>query len=497
MITTIDSQYLRSSGRNIELPFHLLMKTDGFTSELVCTQILRIIPGKRLVCAGEWDKKPVIVKMFLSSRGAGRHYDREIKGVTALKNAGIKTPALLFQGNLLQDGTPLLVFERIIPAHNPQKALLKAKTDEKRCELLKQITVVIAEQHETGLKQKDLHLGNLLLSGNDIYTIDGDTVDTVQVGTPMPKAISLNNLGLFLAQLNPEFDHLFSAVFQTYAEKRLWPPDSGFFNQLLKEVKSQRKNRKKKYLNKIFRECTAFVCNKSWNNFMVCERNSYYGEIKRLVANPDPIISSSKLLKDGRSSTVALAEVDGKRIVIKRYNIKNFIHALKRCARNTRAWSSWRNAHRLVSMGIPTAKPIAFLEKRWGPFRSTSYYLSEYIDGTDLYRLITSDRSRKINIEALSIKFGEILKLLDDACMSHGDFKATNFIVADSRMFIIDIEGMREHIFKWSLRRALKRDCARFMRNWKDMPEVARVFHREMVHNVKFIESFTKKSNHG
>ena len=384
MITTIDSQYLRSSGRNIELPFHLLMKTNGFTSELVCAQILRIIPGKRLVCAGEWDKKPVVVKIFLSPRSAGRHCEREIKGINALKNAGIKIPALLFQGNLLQDGTPLLVFERIIPAHNPQKAVLKAKTDEKRCELLKQITVVIAEQHEAGLKQKDLHLGNFLLSGNDIYTIDGDTVDTGQVEIPLPKAISLNNLGLFLAQLNLEFDSLFFAVFQAYTAKRSWSPDSDLFNQLLKEVKFQRKNRKKKYLNKIFRECTAFVCHKSWNDFMVCERNSYHGEMKRLLSDPDLIISSSKLLKDGRSSTVALAEVNGKRIVIKRYNIKNFIHALKRCARNTRAWSSWRNAHRLESLGIPTPKPIAFLEKRWGSFRSNSYYITEYLEGTDL-----------------------------------------------------------------------------------------------------------------
>ena len=480
MITTIDSQYLRSSGRNIELPFHLLMKTNDFTSELVCTQILRIIPGKRLVCAGEWDKKPVVVKIFLSSRGAGRRCVREIKGVNALKNAGIKTPALLFQGNLLQDGTPLLVFEKIIPAHNPQKAVLKAKTDEKRCELLKQITVVIAEQHETGLKQKDLHLGNFLLSDNDIYTIDGDTVDTGQTGTPLPKAMSLNNLGLFLAQLTPDFDHLFSAAFQAYTAKRSWPSDSSLFNQLLKEVKFQRKNRSKKYLHKIFRECTSFVCHKSWNDFMVCERNSYHGEMKRLLSDPDPIISSSKLLKDGRSSTVALAEVDGKRIVIKRYNIKNFIHALKRCARNTRAWSSWRNAHRLESLGIPTPKPIAFLEKRWGHFRLTSYYISEYIDGTDLYRLITSDRSKEINIEALSIRFGEILKLLADACMSHGDFKATNFIVAGEKLYLIDIEGMREHICRWSLRRALKRDCRHFMKSWTNLSEVARIFHNQI-----------------
>jgi tRNA A-37 threonylcarbamoyl transferase component Bud32 len=202
--------------------------------------------------------------------------------------------------------------------------------------------------------------------------------------------------------------------------------------------------------------------------------------MKKLITDPDSVISSSRLLKDGNSATVALAEVNGKLLAIKRYNIKNFGHALKRCSRNTRAWSSWLNAHRLELLGIPTPKPIAFLERRWGPFRSTSYYISEYIDGTDLYRLITSDRSKEINIESLSIKFGEMLKLFADANMSHGDFKATNFIVADEKLYIIDIEGMREHSCRWSLRRSLKRDCRRFMKNWKNMPEVARIFQNQI-----------------
>ena len=479
----VNTQYLRS-GRNLEVPFRILLGSDGSTAELVCNQILRMIPGKRLVCAGEWDEKPVAVKIFLSSVRARQHSDREITGINALKNAGIKTPALLLQSNLQQDNTPVLVFQRVMPALNPHEVFDMAETDEKRSELLKRIAVVIAEQHEAGLKQTDLHLGNFLISDNDIYTIDGDTVDTGQTGTPLPKAMSLNNLGLFLAQLNPNFDHLFSAVFQAYTAKRSWTSDSGLFNQLLKEVKSQRKNRSKKYLHKIFRECTSFVCYKSWSSYMVCDRNSYYGEMKRLLSDPDSAIGSSRLLKDGNSSTVALAEVNGKLLVIKRYNIKNFEHALKRCPRNTRAWSSWRNAHRLELLGIPTPKPIAFLERRWGPFRSTSYYISEYIDGTDLYRLITSDRSKEINIEALSIRFGEILKSLADASMSHGDFKATNFILAGEKLYIIDIEGMREHSCRWSLRKSLKRDCRRFTKNWKDMPEVARIF-QDQIRKIK------------
>lgn len=128
---------------------------------------------------------------------------------------------------------PVLVFQRIIPAFNPQEVFDMAETDEKRSKLLKRIAVVIAEHHEAGLKQKDLHLGNLLLSNNDIDTIDGGSVDTGQTGTPLPKAMSLNNIGLFLVQLNPDFYHLFSTAFQAYTAKRSWPSDSSIFKKFI------------------------------------------------------------------------------------------------------------------------------------------------------------------------------------------------------------------------------------------------------------------------
>ncbi len=96
MKSTADRQHLRNSGRNLEVPFRVLLKSDGSSAELVCNKIMRIIPGKRIVCAGEWNKKPVAVKIFLS---AGRHSDREIKGINALKNAGIKTIGLIYENS--------------------------------------------------------------------------------------------------------------------------------------------------------------------------------------------------------------------------------------------------------------------------------------------------------------------------------------------------------------------------------------------------------------
>jgi len=277
---------------------------------------------------------------------------------------------------------------------------------------------------------------------------------------------------------------LIPKVFQVYAERRAWSVGQGLYARLMKEVYSQRNCRKKNYLKKIYRECSAFVCRKAWERFMVCDRDFHNEAMARFLDDPDLVIDASRLLKDGNTSTVALVEVGGQRLVVKRYNIKNPWHALNRSLRPSRAWVSWRNAHRLALLGIPTPKPIAFLEKRWGPFRSVAYFIMEYVDGIDAYRLFHSDTAREINREGLVKRLGKLLQLFADASISHGDFKATNFIVANEGLAIIDVDGMCEHRLRWRFRRAFRRDCKRFMKNWTDLPEVARIF-RDQLANLE------------
>jgi serine/threonine-protein kinase RIO1 len=166
--------------------------------------------------------------------------------------------------------------------------------------------------------------------------------------------------------------------------------------------------------------------------------------------------------------------------VVKRYNIKNTWHGLKRGFRHSRAWASWRYAHLLAFLGIPTPKPIALLERRWGPFRSTAYFITDFADGIDAYNLLHSDKAKESKQEGLVKQFGEIIQMLADASITHGDFKATNFIITDDGLTIVDLDAMYEHRNKWNFRRAFRRDLRRFMDNWVDLPEVSKMFREEL-----------------
>ncbi len=476
-----DNSYLSGSDNSLKVPFRVLLKSDNQHVELICRRIFRVLDGKRLICFGGYNEEDVVVKFFCDPKRGKEHCIREERGFRVLKEAGIKTPSLLFKGLVKPGCEPVLVFRMIDQPIDFIEAWEQVKSDNRRAELLKSIVSIIAHQHEAGLIHNDLNLGTFLLSGNDIYTIDGDAR---YKGNPLSKAKSLENLGLFFAQIYPRFDHLVADSFNMYLEKRAWSKNIVIHNRLMKKIRRQRKKREKKYLKKIYRECSTFICKKSWDRFLIYDRNYNTEKMVRFLADPDALINHSRLLKDGNTTTVALVEVDSQRLVVKRYNIKNIWHAIRRYARPSRAWRVWRNAHRLVLLGILTPKPIALLEKRWGPFRSKAYFITEYVDGIDVYHLLHSDRGKEVDQNFLTKQFGELFQSLIDASIRHGDFKATNFIVVDNDLFIIDLDAMREHEYRYWFRRAFNRDLERFMQNWSDLSEVGNIF-SEQIRNLE------------
>ena len=475
-----DSNYLCAAGHSLEFPFRVNLKSNNRDLELSCNQNLRILPGKRLVCSGECNGRHVVAKFFLSPKRGKKHCFREERGIFALEKTGINTPPLLFKGALPPGNVPVLVFRQIDPVIDFADAWEQADSDSRHAELLEQIVSVIAAQHNAGLIQEDLHLGNFILSGNKIYTIDGADVNVRRRGKPLSKSKSLKNLGLLFSRIYPQFARLIPHAFDIYLKKREWPESILPYNLLMKKIDHQYQKREKTRLKKIFRESSAYICRKSWNRFLVYDRKYNTDAMARFLAYPDTLIAGGQLLKDGNSSTVVLVEVDGQSMVVKRYNMKNVWHALRRCLQPSRAWHSWRNAHRLWLLGISTPKPIALLEKRWGPFRSKAYFITEHINGIDVYHLLHSSRIKTVDCESLVKQFGELLQQLANEYISHGDFKATNFIFSDGKLIVIDLDAMRKYRWAIQFHRKFRKDCNRLMKNWKGLPEIYKMFQDQM-----------------
>ena len=74
---------------------------------------------------------------------------------------------------------------------------------------------------------------------------------------------------------------------------------------------------------------------------------------------------------------------------------------------------------------------------------------------------------------------GRILSLFErmrELCVTHGDMKAANIMIADGRPVLLDLDAMCWHRSVGRFQRARKRDLARFCSNWSDSPVLQKLF---------------------
>ena len=231
-----------------EGPRHILIhdQDTGAVQPVTVEKLLRQVPGSREVWTGLWCARPVIVKAFQSKRRGGQQLAREWHGLLALHERGIPAPLPLFRG-VDSLGRQALVMERIeqavsaaeLPAlHTPEGSRLRTL-----------LIRTLANQHQKGVEQRDLHTGNFLLQNEQICTIDPAEMrfGNGPLGTRKSLA-QLTEMGALFPELGPdEFKDLALA----YAEARQWRLSeqtlSRLENKRQKVIAAKNKKRLKKY----------------------------------------------------------------------------------------------------------------------------------------------------------------------------------------------------------------------------------------------------------
>ena len=462
---------LRRADRTMKGPFTLVLNdTDA---PLVCEEVIRIIPGKRLVAFAIWGDQEVAVKLFYEKGKSKRDCQRDVFGSETLMQANVPTPKLLFKGTAdKRKRIHVLIYQKITQAKSIETLWQEKPNPQALLPLLRAVTIEIATQHVLGILQVDLHLKNFLVTEKNIYTLDGGKIARFE--QPLDKKISMEYLSLFLVQLGVGVSDIQKQLFDLYTKSRGWllkPSDIRYFEKMLAK---NNKERWQRYRKKIFRTCSAFKRLDKYNKTIVYDRNYESAAFFDFLQNPDATFqqSSTIYMKKGNSATVAKIMIDDRAYVVKRYNIKNIFHWLRRCLRPTRAVKSWRLSQHLYAMGVATAKPIAFIEKRFLGLRSQSYFLMEYVDGQNIGDYFATHSEDKQMAENVLVLFNHLAELH----ITHGDLKMTNILVEKDRPVLIDLDAMQEHRLSASFRHSVQSELKRFMRNWQERPPIYHLF---------------------
>jgi len=445
----IEAAALRAAGRQPSAPFEITL-ADGRV--LAVSRLLRVLPGKRVVGEASLDGQRVLAKLFVAS-ASERHWSRERGGIEALQAAGVATPELCWAGALAGGGYALLT-EFIEAA----QSLADACDGADETSRLRMVMPLLAKMHAAGLAQEDLHLGNFLCAAGRCYVIDGDAV---RVSAKPLTAVEVSaNLAILFAQLPPRQDAQIPDVLTTYAATPgAQVPETG---PLLAEVQAVRARRLRHFLAKTGRECTQFAVTRSLRRFVAVSRDDH-ALLRALIDNPDAVLAEGQRLKSGGTCTVAGVQLGASRVVVKRYNLKHWRHALSRAWRPSRAWHSWREGHRLAFYGIATPRPLAVIEERLGPLRGRAFLVNEYCPGASLFDVLDAGQ---VPEPAMAAALLELFGQLHALRITHGDLKASNLLWDAGRVVLIDLDAMHQHTSPTGFARAWQRDRSRFLRNW-------------------------------
>nr|WP_319526963.1 lipopolysaccharide kinase InaA family protein [Pseudomonas laurentiana] len=456
---------LKSAGRSPTLPLSISLADAAGAADLQLLTLLRVLPGQRYVGAGVWRGKPVLAKLLVGS-SAARHFQRELEGVRLLAGQGLTTPQLLADGLREGEGGWLL-FEFLEGATSLADAWAEVENlpllaDEQQ-HVLGDALAAVAQMHAKGLWQEDLHLDNLLRHNGQLYLIDGAGIKAETPGRPLSRDQVQQNLGVLFAQLpkrlEPYIEELLVHYLLANGEHAL------VLEALQKQIDKVRAWRLKDYLDKAGRECTLFSVERGLSGLRAIRRDEL-AAMSAVLEQADTLIEQGHMYKTGGAASVARVEVDGRRLVIKRYNIKNATHWLKRFWRPSRAWHSWIEGHRLAFLDIATPKPLAVLERRTCGLRGRAYLVTEYLGGPDLVECFAPYvESGDVPQEQLHALQHLLARLIHER-ISHGDLKGHNLFWQDGNWALIDLDAMSHHATQLSFAPAFARDRARLLRNW-------------------------------
>lgn len=446
-----------------DFPFQLKIKRpypEKRTECLLCTDLLRIIPGKRQVYTGVWNNRGVIAKVFSDKYSAKRHLRREWRGLNNLAGRKINTPEPLFYGQT-EKGEWVIVMEKIADSSTALEMFENLPDPSEKLDLLILVGRELAQQHIRGVLQKDLHLGNYLLKDDKVFALDAGQMRFLHGELGRKKSIA--QLAMLAAWLHDSGNQAVGRLCEEYFKVRDWNFGKPDEISVKKELNSHLKRAINRGLKKSLRTSKKYLRITDTQNIAVFDRDFCNEDDARdFIGQVDMLMDAGEILKNGRTCYVSRLSRNSRDVVVKRYNHKGLIHSLRHTIKGTRARACWIHGHRLGMLNIATPKPLAYIERREGLLIWNSYLVTEYVEGSKLYDFLRDESVTEKQRLGVIQQIKETLAKMGKFRITHGDLKHTNILITKDGPVLTDLDAMRVHKWYWSYRIRRAKDLGRF-----------------------------------
>jgi len=431
--------------------------------EITLLKSLRYLPRRRSVWMADYQGRKISLKVYVPHRKQERDVGREWNHAVALQEAGMDVPAPLFFARGAE-GALAVGFDFVENGETVDRVLARGSR-ELRQQIFSQLVGLHLRLHDAGWYQSDNHLGNYLWSGEKLWILDAGSF--VARDTPLALSERLDNISELAANIPlrqmPDFKKM---VVLEYGDL-----EPGFDEA----YKSALLARRQKYYKKTKRACSEFECHRMQGRHWLACRDISQSLKEKLLSDPDQFFEGRPLVKNGNTCSVVGVTDAGREYILKRYNQKPLFYRLTHLFLTPRALRSWSNGLVLRLFGVSTPRPVACLLHKSGPILNRGFLLIEKAAGVPLWDEDPSKMSDAT--QEIPSQFAKLWGCLDTIDATHGDMKASNFMVDENGFIsLIDLDSLVFHRSVRLKRRRQLKDLRRFMRNWDKLPVVKAAF---------------------
>lgn len=189
----------------------------------------------------------------------------------------------------------------------------------------------------------------------------------------------------------------------------------------------------------------------------------------------------------GDTTTVGVVQFRQKQFVVKRYNFRNFWHAVKLQFRVSHAYKSYWFAHYLNQHAITAIRPVAVIQKKILFTKQASFFISEYeatgISGCLFFS--NQSQSKTDWVKAIDLIF-ELIKKLKDYKICHGDFHFGNLLIVDNNPVLLDFDRIKKIKNAKRFHELHRKDLSNFYRYLVNNKEAYQAFKRHPAFQQNF-----------
>lgn len=194
-----------------------------------------------------------------------------------------------------------------------------------------------------------------------------------------------------------------------------------------------------------FKKDSEYVFQKDLSRIMICSKSLYNSDYQNYYHNPDALFNNTEYLFPSKykNKQVAVVKLDGNYFIAQKfrpYNIWSFLSIF--LCRTSFAYRAWYYGHFLNKNQIPAAKPLMFIEKKFGPFCLSSYLITSYIPGIKGEEYFATDSAFSEHWPETSASLLKTIQQLEKLKIFHPDFSIENCIIKDETPYLIDLEKM-------------------------------------------------------